>query len=74
MSDAREGRIVWAAFELGANGSVRARLTLEGPEGYVRRERDWDSLEAAEAELGPSFGEVARKVRAAGSRRGRWRP
>lgn len=69
-----EERIVWAAFELGPGGSVRARVTVEREGGLERRSRGWDSVDAAEAELGSSFGEVARKVRAAGSRRGRWRP
>lgn len=75
MSEGSEGRILWGAFELDEDGTVRARITREGPRDEPRREeRRWRSLEAAEAELGPGFGELARTVRAEGSRRWRWRP
>lgn len=65
---------MWGAFELREDGSVVAGLTLERAGAYERERRRWRSLEEAERELGPSFGEVARKVREAGSDRWRWRP
>lgn len=75
MSERSEGRILWGAFELAEDGTVLGRLTREGPGGEPRREEHrWPSLEAAEAELGPGFGELARTVRAEGSPRWRWRP
>ncbi len=68
-------RILWGAFELAEDGTVRARITREDPDGdYLRETRRWESLEAAEADLGPGFGEVARKAGSAGSARWRWRP
>lgn len=75
MSRGSEGGILWGAFELDEDGTVRARITRKGPRGEpLREERRWRSLEAAAAELGPGFGELARKVRAEGIRRWRWRP
>lgn len=65
---------MWGAFELREDGSVTARMTLERAGAYEREPRSWGSLEEAERELGPGFGEVARKVRASGSDRWRWRP
>lgn len=74
MKETDVGRVVWAAFEVADDGSVRATLTIETEEGFRKAGRAWGSLEAAETELGKSFGEVARKAREGGSRRGRWRP
>lgn len=75
MSAADDGReLCWAAWRVEEDGSVRAVLTLAEAGELAREEVRYETLAAAEEELGASFREVIERAVSEGHRQGRWRP
>lgn len=69
-----EGKIVWARWRLLPEGGVEIVATIARESEFDQKRLEFDSIEAASAELGASFGDVVERAVQAGSRRGRWRP
>lgn len=75
MTDAdRKEKPIWAKWSLKEGGGVQVVATYREGDGFVQIGSFYPSIADAEEALGPSFGEVARTVIAAGGRSGRWRP
>lgn len=69
-----ERDLLWAAWRVEEDGTVRVMLVVETEEGPEREEARFGSLEEAAARLGASFRAVVERAVGEGHRRGRWRP
>lgn len=69
-----ERKPIWAQWRLNDDGTVSIEATYAEGLGYAQRQRSFDSLDQAAAELGGSFRDVVERALEAGSQRGRWRP
>lgn len=70
----RRDRLVWAAWRVAEDGTIRVSATLEVDDGHRREQWDYATLEAAAEELGKSFRQVVERALGEGHRQGRWRP
>lgn len=72
--DGRRERTIWAAWRVADDGSVVVSAAVEADDGPEREAWEYPSLEAAEADLGPTFRDVVERALGEGHRKGRWRP
>jgi hypothetical protein len=67
-------RPIWAKWRVDDDGTVSVVATYAEGKGYAQRERSFNSLDEAAAELGDSLRDVVERALEANSQSGRWRP
>lgn len=74
MAAGGEAKPIWASWTILSDGRINVVATYGEGDGFIRRERVFESLDQAAQALGPSFRDVVTRAQEAGSTTGRWRP